>query len=57
MAGLVLYRVVQHETMTKEKISSSTPQPCDEAARTRQELLEELNDLRLENAYLKKVNP
>ena len=57
MAGLIPYRVVRHETMTKEKISPSTPQPCDEAARTRQELLDELNDLRLENAYLKKSMP
>ena len=56
MAGLVPYRAVRHETMTKEKISPSTPQPCDDAARSRQELLDELNDLRLENAYLKKVN-
>jgi len=41
IAGLVPYRIVRHETMTKEKISPSTPQPCDEAARTRQELLDE----------------
>ena len=56
IAGLVPYQVARHETMTKEKITPSTPQPCDDATRTRQELLEELNSLRLENAYLKKVN-
>ena len=56
MAGLVPYRVVRHEIMTKEKIPPSAPQPCDDETRSRQELLQELNTLRLENAYLKKVN-
>ena len=56
MAGLVPYRVVRHEIMAKEIISPPASQPSDDAARTRQELLEELNDLHLENAYLKKVN-
>lgn len=56
IAGLVPYRVVRHETMTKEKTPPPAPQPCDDTARTRQELLVELNTLRLENAYLKKVN-
>jgi transposase len=56
MAGLVPYRVVRHEIMTKEKIPPSAPQPCDDETQSRQELLQELNTLRLENAYLKKVN-
>ena len=56
MAGLVPYRAVRHEIMMKEKIPPSAPQPCDDETRSRQELLQELNTLRLENAYLKKVN-
>lgn len=49
MAGVVPYQVTRHETMTKEIIPHSTLQPCDDATRTRQELVDELNNLRLES--------
>lgn len=56
MAGLIPYQLQHHKTMMKEIISQPTTQPSNDEARTRQELLDELSFLRLENAYLKKVS-
>jgi transposase len=42
-------------TMIKQPISTAEPQSGDDDKRTRQQLLDELNQLRMENAYLKKL--
>ena len=42
--------------MTKPSPPQSEPPSPDDATRTRQELLDELNYLRMENAYLKKLD-
>ena len=56
VAGLIPYKVTRRpDAMTNEKNQLPSLQPCEDAKRTRQELLDELNSLRLENAYLKKV--
>lgn len=54
--GLIPYGATRHKKMNKVLPSQAVSQPCDDETRTRQELLQELNTLRLENAYLKKVN-
>jgi transposase len=48
----------RHEKMHDPKIDSSQPPPAErpnDEARSREELLKELNYLRMENAYLKKL--
>lgn len=42
--------------MTKPSLPQSAPPSPDDETRTRQELLDTLNYLRMENAYLKKLN-
>ena len=54
--GLIPYGATRHKTMNKAPPPQAVSQPCDDEMRTRQELLVELNTLRLENAYLKKVD-
>ena len=54
--GLIPYGATRHKTMNKAPTPQAVLQPCDDETRTRQELLVELNTLRLENAYLKKVD-
>lgn len=47
--------VGQRKSMTNGEGKNSAAPPCEDDKRTREELLEELNSLRLENAYLKKL--
>lgn len=55
MAGLALRGAGQQKSMTNGDRQKSASRPCEADKRTREELLEELNSLRLENAYLKKL--
>ena len=56
--GLIAYGATRRKTMNnKVPLPQAAPLPCDDETRTRQELLDDLNILRLENAYLKKSTP
>jgi transposase len=55
MAALYPHSSIRRTTMTKQaNVESGAEEPSDET-RTREELLEELHQLRMENAYLKKL--
>lgn len=57
MPGLVPYEGGRQKLSSESGASRSEPaEPGRDEKRSRQELLDELNDLRLENAYLKKVD-
>lgn len=45
----------RRETMTKQPIGQAEPQSSGDDKSTREQLLDELNHLRMENAYLKKL--
>lgn len=45
-----------HDKKMKKRDPKATPAPSGDAARSREDLLDELNYLRLENAYLKKLD-
>jgi len=55
MPGLAPQWVGQRKSMTNGEGKKSMAPPCEDDKRTREELLQELNSLRLENAYLKKL--
>ncbi len=55
MPGLAPQLVAQRKSMSNGEGKNSPAPPGGDDKRTRQELLEELNSLRLENAYLKKL--
>jgi transposase len=56
MSGLARQWVGRGQSMTNGAGKKSAAPPCEDDKRTRQELQEELNSLRLENAYLKKLD-
>jgi len=56
VAALSPYSPGRRIRMTKQSTNEPQPQSNDEDARTRKELLDELNHLRMENAYLKKLD-
>ena len=55
LTALSPYSARRRITMTTQSVTESQPQAHEDGARTRQELLDELNHLRMENAYLKKT--
>jgi transposase len=57
IAALYPRRSIQHLTMTKQPDTQSKRKkpPPEDKTRTREELLDELQQLRMENAYLKKL--
>ena len=56
LTALSPYSARRRITMTTQSVTESQPQAHEDDARTRQELLDELNQLRMENAYLKKLD-
>ena len=56
MTALSPYSSVRRIRMTKQSINEPQAKPHDDEVRTRQDLLDELNQLRMENAYLKKLD-
>ncbi|MCG1047283.1 MULTISPECIES: helix-turn-helix domain-containing protein [Mycetohabitans] len=57
VAVLSAYSSMYHIRMTKQLINEPEAKLRDDEVRTRQDLLDELNHLRMENAYLKNLTP
>jgi putative transposase len=55
VAALHPHSGIRHTAMTKQSDVESDGKDAEDYARTREELLEELHQLRMENAYLKKT--
>jgi transposase len=55
VAALQPHTGIRHTTMAKHSEVESAAKDAEDEARTRQELLDELRQLRMENAYLKKL--
>lgn len=56
LTALSPYSGRRHIAMTTQLVTESQSQAHEDGARTRQELLDELGQLRMENAYLKKLD-
>jgi transposase len=55
VAALYPHSGIRHTAMAKQSDVESSAQDPEDETRTRQELLDELHQLRMENAYLKKL--